>query len=127
MTDQTDINSTLQNISRQLGMLAGGAASTTTSPVSTGINTLNTVATAVISTSSVRQALIFHNPGTTNVYVYPSLTSAAPTTTAPGGSFIMFPGGTLSLSNEEFSNINCGWSAFAATGSSQPLTIVEFY
>ena len=127
MTAETDLNSTLQNIARQLGMIAGGAASTTPSPVSTPINTLNTVGTSVLGTSSVRQGLIFHNPGTTNIYVYPSLASAAPTTTAAGGSFLIFPGGTLSFSGEEFSNINCGWSAFSGTGSSQALTVVEFF
>ena len=127
MASNDDVNSTLQGIARQLGRIAGGAASTTPSPVSTPVNSLNTVGTTVISTSSVRQAIIFHNPGTTNLYVYPSLTSSAPTTTAPGGSFLIFPGGTLSLSNEEFSNINCGWSAFSGTGSNQALTVVEFF
>ena len=119
-----DINSTLQNIARNLG---GSQVSTTSSPVSTPVNNLSTTAISVISTSFLRQGIIFHNPGTASVYVYPTLASTAPTTTTVGGSFLILPGGTLAFPSSLYPNINCGWSAFSGTGSSQALTVVEFY
>lgn len=132
MGDQ-DINSTLQNIARQLGLLnqiSGNAfpvATTTSSPQSTPINTLSTTASVLIAISTTRHGIVFHNPGTINAYVYPTLTSAAPTTSSVGGSFIIYPGGTLAFPSTLFPNVNCGWSGFSATGSGQPFTVVEFF
>lgn len=132
MADQ-DVNSTLQNIARQLGLLnqiSGNAQpipTSTSSPMSTPINSLSTTASVLIASSTTRHGLVFHNPGTISAYVYPTLTSAAPTTSSVGGSFIIYAGGTLAFPSSMFPNVNCGWSGFSASGSSQPLTIVEFF
>lgn len=133
MTDATDINSTLQNIARQLGAQAQSQQNAwpnqtaATSPLSTPINSLSTTASVVIAASTTRHGLIFHNPGTASVYVYPTLASTAPTTASVGGSFLILPGGTLEFPPSIYPNVNCGWSAFSGTGSSQALTVVEFF
>ena len=135
-----DINSTLQNIARQLGAQAQSQANAvpnataSASPVTYAIS-LSTTAATVAASSTVRYGLVFHNPGTANVYVYPTgnvylfpaLTTTAPTTSVVQGSIIIYPGGTLSFPSPEFPNVNVGWSAFSGTGSSQAFTIVEFY
>jgi len=132
MTDATDINSTLQNIARQLGASAQSQQNAwpnqtaATSPLSTPCS-LSTTASVVIAASTTRHGLMFHNPGTASVYVFPSLTSTAPTTSAVGGSFLILPGGTLEFPPSLYPNVNCGWSAFSGTGSAQALTVVEFY
>lgn len=133
MTDATDINSTLQGIARQLGEQAQSQQNAwpnptaATSPLATPINSLSTTASVVIAASTTRHGLMFHNPGTASVYVYPTLTSTAPTTAAVGGSFLILPGGTLEFPPAVYPNVNCGWSAFSGTGSSQALTVVEFF
>lgn len=132
MASVDDVNSTLQNVARQIGQLANAftnaapTQTTTTSPSATAINNLGTTIATVISTSLVRHGLIFHNPGTVNAYVFPSLATTV-TTALVGGSFIIYPGGTLEFPSTVYTNINCAWSAWVATGSSQPLTIVEFF
>lgn len=126
-----DTNS-LQNIARQLGILANAfanaapAQTTTASPAATPINNLGTAIATVLSTSLLRHGLIFHNPGTVNVYVFPSLATAVTTTTI-GGSFVIYPGGTLDFPSTVYTNINCGWSAWATTGATNPLTVIEFF
>jgi hypothetical protein len=128
-----DINSTLQNIAKQLGYAAQSQQNAwpnqtaATSPISTPINTLSTTASVVIAASTTRHGLMFHNPGTASVYVYPTLASTAPTTTTVGGSFLILPGGTLEFAPALYPNVNCGWSAFSGTGSAQALTVVEFF
>lgn len=133
MTDLSDINSTLQLIARQLGNQtqhqanATPTATASTSPVSYGFGNLGTsTATTIIVANSNRYGLIFHNPGTANVYVYPSAMTSAPTVAAPGGAFLIYPGSTLSLPSPLFANTNGAWSAFSGTGSDQAFTVVEF-
>lgn len=134
MAGADDVNSTLQNVGRNIGLIAQSvvnsfpAASTTSSPQSTPINNLSTAAVTVIGVSTIRHGLLFHNPGgTTSIYVFPSLTSTAPTTSSVGGAFQILPAGTLSFPGSQYPNINCAWSAFAGTGTNQPLTVVEFF
>lgn len=126
--------SVLQNIARQIGAYAASitnaypAATTTASPRSLGFNSITTTATAVLSTSAVRHGLLFANPGATaTMYVYPTPMTTAPTTAALGGALPIAPGSSLVLSPAMFPNLNAGWSAFSNTGSSQPLTIIEFF
>ncbi len=128
-----DINSTLQNIARQLGAQAQSQANATpnatasTSPVSYAFNNIGTATvTTVIVANVSRYGLIFHNPGTANIYVYPSAMTTVPTTALVGGTFIVYPGGTLAFPSPLFANVNGAWSAFSGTGSNQAFTIVEF-
>lgn len=134
MASADDINSTLQNIARQLGAQAQSQANATpnatasTSPVSYPYNNIGTAsATTVIVANATRYGLLFHNPGATaSIYVYPSAMTSVPSTTSLGGTFIIFPGGTLSFPSTQFANANGAWSAFSGTGSNQPFTVVEF-
>ncbi len=133
MASADDVNSTLQLIARQLSNQATfmsnstPAATASTSPVSYPFNNIGTsTATAIIAANANRYGLIFHNPGTANVYVYPSAMTSAPTFASVGGSFIIYPGGTLSFPSPLFANANGAWSAFSGTGSNQAFTVVEF-
>lgn len=128
-----DINATLQNIARQLGLQASSllnanpSATAATSPAAYGYNNIDTTGTTVLAANASRFGVIFHNPGdTATIYVYPTNIDTAPTTATLGGSFAILPGGTFSLPSTVFSNVNGAWAAFAGTGSSQPLTVVEF-
>lgn len=130
----TDINSTLQNIAKQLGNWAQSQinavpfATASSSPVVYGYNNIGTTAaTTVIRNNPDRHGLVFHNPGATaSIYVYPSTIATAPTTSSLGGSMVIFAGATLSLPSPLFANANGTWLAFSGTGSSQPFTVVEF-
>lgn len=128
-----DMISTGQNIVRQIGQFAQSiantnpAATTTASPRALGFNSITTTAAVIVSNSTTRHGLIFHNPGTANIYVFPTAITTSPTTAIVGGSFIIYPGGTLTFSPLIFPNVNCSWSAFSGTGSSQALTVVEFF
>jgi hypothetical protein len=74
------------------------AATTTVSPKSTAVNNLGTTAgTVVIGTSSIRRGIMFHNPGTAAVYLYPTSITTAPTTTSLGGTILIAAGSTLML------------------------------
>ncbi len=128
-----DINSTLQLIARNLGAQVQSQVNSTpnatasTSPVSYPFNNIGTsTATAIIAANATRYGLLFHNPGTASIYVYPSAMTSAPTFAAVGGSFVVYPGGTLSLPSPLFANTNGAWSAFSGTGSNQSFTVVEF-
>jgi hypothetical protein len=129
-----DINSTLQNIARQLGNWSQSQSNATpfatasTSPISYPFNNIGTAtATAIIAANTNRYGLIFHNPGATaSIYVFPSAMTVAPTTSTLGGSFVIYPGSTLSFPSTVFANANGAWSAFSGTGSNQPFTVVEF-
>ena len=81
-----------------------------------------------------RHGLIFHNPGTadayifpTIVYAFPALTTTAPTSAVLGGSIKIAAGSSWLLPSSNYANVNCGWSGLSTTGSGQPFTIVEFY
>ena len=132
MATVDDINSNLQNIARQLGNLffsisnVAPTITSSSSPVGTAINNLSSGLSQVLGSSFIRHGLIFHNPGTSNVYVYPSTLTTGVGTTSLGGSFVIYPGGTLAFPSTMFPNVNCGWNAFVTGGTSQALTIVEF-
>ncbi len=98
------------------------------SPITTGINNLGTTAIPVLAANTTRHGLIFHNPATTNVniYAFQSTIATAPTLSAVGGAFVIVPGATLAFPSVEYQNINTAFSAFAGTGTSNALTIVEF-
>lgn len=129
-----DINSTLQNIARQLGNWAQSqsnaipVATASTSPLAYSWNNIGTSsATTILVANTGRHGVLFHNPGATaSIYVYPSNIATAPTVSSVGGSIVIYPGATLSLPSPLFANCNGTWLAFSGTGSSQPLTVVEF-
>ena len=102
------------------------APTETVSPAATGFS-LSTASSVLVASSTTRHGVVFHNPGTTCVYVYPTAIATAPTTAAPGGSFLILPAATLSFPSVQFPTGGCGWSGFAGTGSGQAFTVVEFF
>jgi hypothetical protein len=126
-TDVTAVNSTLQLIARQLGDLSrnslpGNTLSTTASPQATVVTNLSTSSVQVIGSSTVRRGLSFFqpNPSGVNIWLMPgNLTAVA------NEGILLIPGSSWSVPTE-FSS-SAAWNAIAATGSSNVLTIVEFY
>ena len=134
MASPDDINSTLQGIARQLGLQAQSdtnalpVASAATSPRALAINNLGTSAgTVIVAASTTRHGIVFHNPGTSAIYIYPTAIQTTPTATALGGTLLIAAGSTMSFPSAQYPNSNCGWSAFATTGSSQSFTVIEFF
>ncbi len=103
-------------------------ATSSSSPVTTGVNNIGTAAISVIGANASRHGLFFHNPATTNVnmYVFQSTVSSTPTLSAPGGAFLILPADTFPFPSSEYANVNTGFFAFASTGTNNALTIMEF-
>lgn len=84
-----------------------------------------TAAVQAIAGNPQRVRITFHNPGTVNVYVAPTITATGgalnPTLSALAGTFIIFPGGLLAIEGE----CQTAWQAFAASGTNNPLTVME--
>lgn len=107
----------------------GGAAvfSSASGGKVTGFNNIHNVTPVVVAAANTsRRRLTFHNPGTENIYVYPTVNAAgaanAPTVAAPGGSFLIFAnGGALTVEGE----IQGAWAALAAAGTTNPLTVMD--
>ena len=75
-----------------------------------------------------RTGITFHNPGTIAAYIAPALaqTSGASVALTPavgsiGGCFLLGPGGMLTINGE----CSGAWQAFSASGSGNPLTVME--
>lgn len=103
-------------------------ATSSASPLVTGVNNIGTTAVAVIGANTGRHGLLFHNPATTNVnvYVFSSTAATTPTLSAPGGAIVIFPAATFAFPASEYANVTIGFSAFASTGTNNALTIMEF-
>lgn len=92
-------------------------------------NALNTTPAQVAAANPSRQSITFHNPGTVDVFIAPvyiqtsgSDVAFSPTTSALGGCFRVYAnGGSLTISGE----CNKAWQAFAASGTGNPLTVME--
>ena len=78
----------------------------------------------VVGPNTARQSIIFHNPGASNVWVFSMLNATggvnAPNAVNPAGSFIVMPGGLLTISGE----CQGAWGAFGASASND-LSIME--
>jgi hypothetical protein len=129
----TDLVSTQKGGVQNLGQLVSSisnsmpVAGTATSPKATGVNNIGTASgTSVLGSSSIRHGMLFHNPGSNDVYVYPSALSPAPTTTTLGGTLRIVPGDTVPFPAVMWPNQNSAFSAIALTGTTNPLTIWEF-
>lgn len=133
MAGADEVISQLQNIAVQLASEnqsisnATPAATTTASPKFTGVNLGTASASVLISTSSIRHGIVFHNPGTATCYVFPTGIATTPTTALLAGSLQIVGGSTVAFPSAQYPNINVGFSGFAGTGASQPMTIIEFF
>ena len=129
-----DVISSIKNVAQNLGGVLQSISNafpppiSTTSPVTTGINTLGTTGTSVIGTSATRHGIVFHNPSTTVfAFVYTLPIATTPTIAAPGGAYMIVPGATFPWPSFEYTNTNCGFGAFVSTGTTGPLTITEYF
>ena len=93
-------------------------------------NTINTAPSSVVNANPTRPQIIFHNPGTVDIYVAPTLvqnggTDAAlvPSLAALGGCLLVYAnGGTTVVGG---SSAQRGWQAFAKTGTTNALTVMD--
>lgn len=96
------------------------AVQTTSPSASTAL--LATVSTQVIGANIARRGIRFFNPGTVIIYVCPANIAAVigqGIPILPGGGYFDFIG------DGKLINYNCAWNAIAASGSNNPLTILE--
>jgi hypothetical protein len=91
-----------------------------TSPLTYGV-ALATTSISVIGANRVRRGIIFHNPGTVNLFVCPANLVAA----NGAGSFTLLPGQTRQFLASGGIRVNCGWNGIAASSSGNPLTVME--
>lgn len=91
----------------------------------TPVNNLGTTMVQVIGGNPSRAAITFHNPGLNTLYVAPTLNAQGnaftPTLASLGGTFEIVAGGLLTITGE----CQMPWQALVATGSNQPLTVME--
>ncbi len=86
-----------------------------------------TITPAVVAPANPsRQTLVFHNPGTIDIFIAPSVdangAAIAPSTIALGGCFrVIAGGGTFQVTGE----CQKPWQAFALSGVGNPLTIMD--
>jgi len=95
-------------------------------------NAIGTTAVQVALANPARQSITFHNPGTVDLFIGPSVafqsgnnntpTTLVPTTSALGGTFRVYGnGGQLTVTGE----CQGAWQALAASGSTNPLTVMD--
>lgn len=92
-------------------------------------NNVGTAPAVVLAANAGRASCTFHNPGSVDIFVAPSLqitsgssATLTPSTTALGGCFRVYAnGGTLILTGE----CQGAYQAFAASGANNPLTVTE--
>jgi len=108
--------------------IAGGtrANAATSGGKVTAVNNLGTTGIQVVAANPQRAKLTFHNPGTVDVYVYPQYdlnnVALTPVVGTVGGCFLVFAnGGTFSIEGE----CQFAWFALAASGSNNPLTVMD--
>lgn len=94
-------------------------------PIGIAVSTLGTTWSQVLAADRLCRGVIFHNPGTVNVFVAPANLSAQPASAQ--GALLIYPGEEADiLADNEHVNVNAAWMAWAASGSNQPLTILSF-
>lgn len=99
-------------------------------------NITNAANTTVAQANPSRTKIIFHNPGSVDIFVSqtavqnvlgtaptsPSDVTFTPTTAALGGTLRVYAnGGTLTVDGE----CQKAWQALAASGTTNPLTVIE--
>lgn len=93
-------------------------------------NTLDAVTGIQVAPANPsRQKILFHNPGTVDVLIYPqyvqttgSNVAAATSVAAKGGGFLVYAnGGTLTIEGE----CQGAWYALALSSTGNPLTVMD--
>lgn len=85
---------------------------------------IDTTSTEIVTANTTTRAgLLFHNPGTVNIYICPSLDNNGLALAAGGaGSFLLTPGQSLPL----VGLCSAAFNAVAASGSGNPVTAWEY-
>lgn len=114
------------------GIFTGVGSPGTVSAASGGFflafNNISTTPQQVLGQNPARQSVTFHNPGTVDIFVAPAFVqntgadvALVPSNSALGGCFRVYAnGGSLTLTGE----VQKPFQAFAATGSTNALTVV---
>lgn len=95
-------------------------------------NAIDTTPGLVAPANPQRQTLIFHNPGTVDVVIFPatafiayngsSPSTLTPTASVLGGGFRVYAnGGTLQITGE----CQGQWQALSVSGTGNPLTVMD--
>lgn len=94
-------------------------------PIGIGIATLGTTWAQVLAADTQRRGVIFHNPGSENLFVAPANLASQPANGA--GALLIYPQEEAVLfAEDEHENVNCAWMAWVASGSDQPISILNF-
>lgn len=94
-------------------------------PIGVGVATLGTVWQQVLDFDANRRGVIFHNPGSNNLYVAPRNLSAQPPSGA--GALLIYPQEeAVILAENEHDNVNTAWMAWVDQGVNQPISILNF-
>jgi hypothetical protein len=92
-----------------------------------GVNNVGNVSNIqVIGQDPGRKQLVFHNPNATNnLLVSPTQDATGatlnPTFSSPGGGYLIFPGGFLTLTGD----VQGAWQAIASTGVVNGITVAS--
>lgn len=99
----------------------GQTLSSTSSPRATNLTTLAATSVLAIATSAVRRAIEFHSsdPANVNIWLMPGTTAFA------RRGIYLVPGGRYQVNASMAAN-NC-WYAVASSGSTNTLTVIEFF
>lgn len=93
-------------------------------------NITNAANVAVAPANPSRNSIVFHNPGTQDIFISPttvlnaagSAVTLTPTLAALGGTFRVYAnGGTLQITGE----CQTAWQALAAAGTTNALTVAD--
>lgn len=94
-------------------------------PIGSGVATLGTTWITILAADPNRRGVVFHNPGTHNLFVAPSNLASQPATGA--GGILIYPGEEFELLAEsERQNINTAWMGWVDAGVNQPVSILDF-
>jgi hypothetical protein len=116
-----------------MSIISGVGAPGSVGPTSGGkvyaFNNLTTTPGVVAPANPSRVAITFHNPGTIDLFIAPSVAQTTgssvalvPTTAALGGCVrILALGGSHTITGE----CQGAWQAFSASGSSNSLTVID--
>lgn len=124
----SDLVSITKGQTQNIGQLAawatspGQTLSSTASPKATVIATLGSTSTLAVASSTTRRGIEFHSSdpsGNTNIWVMPQ------TTAVVKQGILLVPGARYQIGNALAAN--AGFSCIASSGSTNVLTIVEFF
>lgn len=121
----TDLVTQLQGIARNIGFGVKVDAL-----IQYSYTSISTTPAVVAPINGDRKKLLFHNPGTVDIFVFPSLVTnssgaivaLSPSTSVLGGCFRVYANGGDRLVT---GNAPTAWQAFSASGSGNPLTVED--